>query len=180
MNEIWLPVPGFVGCYEVSSAGRVRSLDRLDRLGRRRAGRILRAKPGSNGYPSVTLAADKDGRRPPRSVHVLVLEAFVGPRPEGTEARHLNDDPTDNRLENLAWGTPSDNARDRVRNGHDADSRKTRCPRGHLLLGQNLRASQLVRGKRACRSCQNALSYVRAHGGDVDAIADDYYRKYYT
>ncbi len=52
-----------------------------------------------------------------RQVHRLVLEAFVGPCPPGQQCRHLNDIPSDNRLENLRWGTPKENGEDRVRNG---------------------------------------------------------------
>ncbi len=59
----------------------------------------------------------RGGRRKLASVHRLVLEAFVGPCPEGLQARHLNDVPTDNRLVNLCWGTPHDNMMDRRRNG---------------------------------------------------------------
>lgn len=50
-------------------------------------------------------------------VHHLVLETFVGFREEGTEARHLNDVKSDNRLENLCWGTHGENYADRVVNG---------------------------------------------------------------
>ncbi len=50
-------------------------------------------------------------------VHVLVLEAFVGPRPSGFDACHWNDVKTDNRIENLRWASHRDNANDAVRNG---------------------------------------------------------------
>lgn len=50
-------------------------------------------------------------------LHHAVLLAYVSDRPQGAIARHLNDDPADNRLENLAWGTLSENAQDALRNG---------------------------------------------------------------
>lgn len=50
-------------------------------------------------------------------IHRLVLEAFVGPRPDGLEARHRDGDPTNNRLDNLLWGTSSDNENDKRRHG---------------------------------------------------------------
>lgn len=50
-------------------------------------------------------------------VHTLVCTAFHGPRPPGNECRHLNDVKTDNRAENLCWGTMAENQRDAVING---------------------------------------------------------------
>jgi hypothetical protein len=46
-----------------------------------------------------------------------VLEAFIGPRPENCEVRHLDGDPSNNRLDNLAWGTKAENQADKVRHG---------------------------------------------------------------
>ena len=54
-------------------------------------------------------------------VHRLVLEAFVGPCPEGLEACHSPDrDRTNNRLSNLRWGTREDNEADKVAHGTGA------------------------------------------------------------
>jgi DNA invertase Pin-like site-specific DNA recombinase len=50
-------------------------------------------------------------------VHQLVLLTFVGPLPEGQEVRHLNGDRSDNRLENLCYGTRKENANDAVEHG---------------------------------------------------------------
>jgi len=50
--------------------------------------------------------------------------AFFGPPPKGIQVRHLNGNPKDNRLENLAYGTRSDNAKDAIRHGTGACSRK--------------------------------------------------------
>jgi len=53
-----------------------------------------------------------------RSLHTVMLEAFVGPRPRrNMEGRHLNDVKSDNRIENLEWGTRKQNAEDACRNG---------------------------------------------------------------
>ena len=50
-------------------------------------------------------------------VHRLVLDAFVGPRPEGMECRHLDGNPSNNALSNLCWGTPKENGEDAVAHG---------------------------------------------------------------
>ena len=46
-------------------------------------------------------------------VHEVVLTAFIGPRPDGYVGKHKNDDPSDNRLCNLEWGSQSENAEER-------------------------------------------------------------------
>jgi hypothetical protein len=58
-------------------------------------------------------------------VHRLVLDAFVGPCPEGMEARHLNGNSMDNRLENLAWSTHAVNMADKFRHGTVARGSKS-------------------------------------------------------
>ena len=126
--ERWLPVVGQEGCYEVSDLGNVRSLDRVgvrnpDRWGRvtefRIRGRILKASLEQRSPPNGPTYRVVHIRPGSGSVHIaiLMLEAFVGPRPPGELARHLNDDSLDDRLENLAWGTHADNRRDAWRNG---------------------------------------------------------------
>lgn len=67
---------------------------------------------GGNGYHYVTLFVNKVRIR--KAVHHLMLETFVGPRPERHQTRHLNNIRGDNRISNLAWGTSLENGRDRV------------------------------------------------------------------
>lgn len=110
----WKPVKDYEGLYEVSSDGRVRSLDRLDRLGRKVAGRIRRHSLAGRGYPHMPL--HKDQKQTGKYIHRLVAEAFLGPR-EGMEVNHINGDKTDNRVENLEWVTPSQNILHSLANG---------------------------------------------------------------
>ena len=72
----------------------------------------LKPTPQSRGHRLVYL-----GRGDCRFVHRLVLEAFVGTCPEGMECRHLDGDPGNNRLENLAWGSPKENYADSLQHG---------------------------------------------------------------
>jgi hypothetical protein len=106
-EEIWLPVVGFEDRYEVSNMGRVRSLPKL----KQPELKILKPSLRVGGYLLVTLRRDTAPHQ--LRIHCLVLEAFVGPRPEGHEARHLNGKRNDNRLDNLAWGTKLENANDK-------------------------------------------------------------------
>jgi hypothetical protein len=108
----------------------VRSLDcvryyvRRDQYGhgdlhihRKHKGRILRPGPKPSGHVSVLIRRVSAGGMGSIDVHTLVLKAFVGPCPEGHECCHHDDDPTNNNLTNLRWGTRSDNLHDAARNG---------------------------------------------------------------
>ena len=76
-------------------------------------------KGSNNGYPYVNLR--KNGTSNVVTIHTLVLETWVGPRPtiDGERActRHLNGIKTDNRVENLAWGTMKENMADKKLHG---------------------------------------------------------------
>jgi len=115
MIERWKDIPGYEGMYEVSDRGRVRSLKRIDARGCKLAGGALRPKVHSKGYLKATLC--RDGKCKHKFIHRLVLEVFVGPCPEGMECCHNNGDPSNNRLENLRWGTRTENYRDAVKHG---------------------------------------------------------------
>ena len=87
-----------------------------------------------------------------RLVYHLVLEAFVGQRPDGTEARHLNDQPADDRLVNLKWGTSSENKQDLIRN-----TNRTRCSRGHKYTDET---TYWYGNTRQCRICRSTPSEI--------------------
>lgn len=79
---------------------------------RHKKGKLLAPGRMPSGHLSVSL-----GRRNSQCVHKLVLTAFVGPAPDGCECLHINGDPSDNRLQNLRWGTRSENIKDKTRHG---------------------------------------------------------------
>ena len=153
MSTRWLPVVGYESFYEVSDHGAVR---RLRRATAGRDGVIMHfpaiALVGTEtdaGYVRVTLS--RDGRRQSVFVHDLVLEAFVGPRPEAQEGCHGNGDGLDNALSNLRWDTRSGNQRDSVRHGTHASTKKTHCPQNHPYSDEN--TYYAARGSRNCRTC---------------------------
>lgn len=154
-REQWRPVVGHEGSYEVSNLGHVRSIDRIltfaDGRERRAAGREL--KPWANGRTGHLCVGLAGKCR--YLVHVLVLEAFIGPRPDGLVACHNNGVATDNRIENLRWDTYGANNDDLVSHGTHVQARKTRCPQGHEYTPANTRL-YLYEGtwRRYCRACQ--------------------------
>ena len=109
IEEIWANVtePLFAPIYQVSNLGRVRSLSRVAKIGRRIKGTIFRPGVATGGYLIVTLS--RDGKQTTRCVHHLVALAFIGERPEGCAIHHKNGCKDDNRAENLEYVTDSVN-----------------------------------------------------------------------
>lgn len=181
-NEQWKPINGWEGFYEVSDHGRVRSVDRViphARSGQLRLrGKIIVQGTDEGGHMFARLC--RNGTAKQMYVHRLVLEAFVGPCPDGMEGLHWDDDQKNNHVSNLRWGTRSDNLRDSVRNGRHNHSKKTHCRRGHSLKDPNLVPSVLKEGRRSCLACQRTHSYLRPHPEmkpNFKTISDQYYEK---
>lgn len=104
-EEIWKPVVGYEGLYEVSSYGRVRSLDRYVRYKsngyRLHRGRILTGSINRDGYIMCHIRTNEVSKY--YLVHRLVAEAFI-PNPYNLpEVNHLDEVKTNNRVENLEW-----------------------------------------------------------------------------
>jgi hypothetical protein len=136
--EEWRSIP--YTSYEASSMGGIRRLE---------TGRPVR--PWVSNKPGH-LKVGLHGKRV--WVHRAVALAFHGEPPEGTEVRHLNGDPQDNRPSNLAYGTRSENNYDKRRHGTDHMLNREWCRNGHELAGDNLRID--FKGNRACRECRRA------------------------
>lgn len=104
--------------YSISSNGLVR----FDATGNIRTPQL-----GNNGYCYVTFQSGPKGKAVYWPIHRMMMEAFVGPRPDGMQICHNDGDRLNNRLSNLRFGTAKDNADDRdwhgmtrrgVRNGN--------------------------------------------------------------
>lgn len=180
--ERWLPVPGWEGMYEVSDHGKVwssrRSVTRKDGHRMTVGGKMLTPTVKQRTmHHWVRLM--RDGKGTAAYVHRLVLSAFVGPCPDGMVACHYDDDPSNNRLDNLRWDSISENNRDMVRNGNHNFGSRTHCPRGHELAKWNLARSPLKSGHRNCLACTRASYHVYRHPelrSSYDDVANSYYR----
>lgn len=147
MVEVWKVIPGYVGLYEVSDHGQVRSYAHTGRkpksgvVKRRDVPIILRPTRSKkvDGYVQVDL--QYEGERKIGRVHRLVAEAFIGDPPfEGALVMHKDDDKSNNHYSNLAWGTTADNVDDKVS--------KSRQPMGIKMYNARLQDADIpqIRG----------------------------------
>lgn len=153
--EEWRSVPGYEGLYEVSSLGRVRSLDHevstYNGGSYIMPGKLLRQNPTYQGYLQVKLY--QRGKPRVRYVHQLVAECFI-PNPDHFPiVRHWDDVKDHNTVMNLRWGTSSDNQQDSTRNGNQRNGRESRthCPQNHEYTEEN--TYRRPNGHRICRTC---------------------------
>lgn len=100
-------MPGYPN-YLVSDTGQIYS---------KRVGVWWRLKSSRASGKYLHVGLSRNGKVSNVSVHVCVLRAFRGPRPEGQQCRHLNGNMLDNNLTNLCWGTPAENVADTERHG---------------------------------------------------------------
>lgn len=134
MTETWRPVVGWEMTYAVSDAGRVRRAARPG--GQRNSEGILSPRRTHKGYWRVAL---HDQRRVDAHIHLLVAEAFIGPRPLGFECNHIDGNKANNVAANLEWVTPSDNARHAIKLGLTP-----KRPRGAASVRARLTSEQVL------------------------------------
>ena len=108
--EFWCEVDGYPD-YECSTLGRIRRKASA-RSSRAHAHAELRGWLDPDGYRRYELR--KDNKKHLVRGHVAVAATYYGPCPDGHECRHLDGDPSNNRLDNLAWGTDAENKADRA------------------------------------------------------------------
>jgi hypothetical protein len=128
---------------------------------------MLTTRPDNRGgYSCVRMRIGKKRTRP-KSVHVLVALAFLGPRPAGLHVCHRNGDKTDNRPENLMYATPAENVRQSV------EDHRTFI-RGERVHTAKLTAAQVAEIKRR-RDVGESLATLSAKFGvamsNISAIA---------
>ena len=91
--------------YSVSDEGLVRNS----------RGEFVRQHITWHGYQRVYLS--RNGKTTGRTVHSLVLSAFVGPRPAGMQACHMDGNKQNNHISNLMWGSRVENERHKIAHG---------------------------------------------------------------
>ena len=148
-----IDIPGFEGYYRITEDGRVYSLI---------SNKFLRPHTASAGYPQFTLCIKT--QRHQVSLHRIMALAFYG-EPKGRVVRHLDGNPLNNVLSNLAYGTVSENGYDSVEHGTHHQVNKTHCPRGHEYNDLNTYID--TKHHRRCRVCKRILDtgYRKAKSG---------------
>lgn len=133
--EVWLPVTGYGGAYEVSDRGRIRSL----RSGRPR---LMSPYPDKDGYARICLLAGR--KRKTEKLHRLVCRTFNGPGSElHREVAHLDGDRGNASAANLKWVSHVENHSHR--RAHGTDPAGERHPRAKLTWAavRSIRASRM-------------------------------------
>ena len=121
MQEVWKPIYGYEGIYEVSNFGNVRSVDRIDFAGRHLKGKLFSTK-AKEGY--VTVRLSKNRNITTFKIHQLVAEAFIL-NPEGKHCvNHIDGNKQNNHVENLEWCTHSENMKHAFKTGLSKPKRK--------------------------------------------------------
>jgi len=122
-NEIWKPVVGFEGFYEVSNTGEVRSVDRVIKRGGKNTflkGKKIAIYVMPNGYHAVALYAEKG--RSNKYIHKIVAEAFLENPNNYPYVDHIDTDKENNNVDNLRWCSPSQNSNNPLTKKHLKES----------------------------------------------------------
>ena len=130
--EIWKPVVGYEGLYEVSNLGKVKAIKW------HRGNEEKEIKPYTTYKGYLRLRLCKNGKGKQFQIHRLVAEAFI-PNPENKPyIDHINTDRTDNRVENLRWVTNKENCNNPISKQNYSKSNKDKTAVPILQFDKNM------------------------------------------
>ena len=133
-DETWRDVHGYEGLYKVSNKGNVRSVDRINHIGRKYSGRMLRPRYHTNGYLQVDLR--KGGIRKSKLIHRLVAEVFIPNQNNYLEINHKDEDKSNNNVENLEWCTREYNMNHGTRNARASQTQSKKVKAINIKTGE--------------------------------------------
>jgi hypothetical protein len=131
-NIEWRFIPGTEERYSVSSTGLIRAEAKIvwsvgrkgTRFSYEMPQKLMKLSNDGNGYPRCNTRVN--GQSVMIWSHIAVALAFIGPRPEGHDVRHLDGNPRNNHVSNIAYGTRAENIQDAKRHGTFRTGRKTK------------------------------------------------------
>lgn len=149
MTEVWKPIDGYEGLYEVSSFGNVRSYKK-SRWGLRDNPKILNGFMGKH-YLTVVLCKDK---KITKYIHRLVAIAFI-PNPEHhKEVNHIDGNKTNNHVSNLEWVSHAGNMKHAIKNDLFGKQKKVRCVETGEIFGSITKAAKSVNSRQSTLSAK--------------------------
>ena len=139
MKEIWKDIDGYEGMYQISNLGRVKSLERKDRMGRLVKEKIIKPKDDKDGYKRLILY--KDGKGKNYRIHRLVATTFI-PNPENKpQVNHKDCNVSNNNVDNLEWVISLEN------NNHGDHNKKiSKAKRNHKSVSKAVMGVNLTNG----------------------------------
>ena len=142
-EEIWCPIKGYEGLYEVSDQGRVKSL-------KFRKERIMKQLITPKGYIRVGLR--KNGYQKMCKVHRLVAQTFI-PNPQNLpQVNHIDENPSNNKVENLEWCDAKYN------NNYGTHNRRIADKKSKPVI-QYTKSGELVREWKSIKDVERNLGY---------------------
>lgn len=168
MNEIWKPVVGYEGLYEVSSLGRVKSLPKSSWNSKCIANRKERirkmASTQANGYYQKIFV--KQSIKSTIYIHRIVAMAFIHNPEHKPFVNHINGIKTDNRVENLEWVTSSENILHAISIG----LQKVRIGKDHSMA--KFTESEILKIRERYKSGESSWKIFKDIGGSYTNIKD--------
>ena len=163
--EVWKPVVGYEGRYEVNENSQIRTLMRRNK-------RILKHAIREDYFHHFVNITDSKGIRKKKYIHIAALEAFVSLRPEGKEGLHNDGNPYNNHISNLRWGTHSENMQDSIKHGtfYFVGQKGSKHPHAILNESKVMKIKKLFLDKSITRKqiadkygvCASTIDYIKS------------------
>jgi hypothetical protein len=150
-GEVWKPIPGYEGLYEISNLGRIRRL----------TWKFVRGSD-FGGYRRVNLI--KNGEQKSFLVHRLVAEAFIPNENEYPFINHMDENPSNNSADNLEWCTPAHN----VNWGTGNERRREHSPNRTAVISVDMKTGATERFK----SIGEAFAKIVPNGKRTGSISE--------
>ena len=174
-KEVWKPIEGYEGIYDVSNLGRIRAYPRVGSQTSKI--RLMTLATDKDGYKRVSLSNNSKKRR--FSVHRLVAKAFI-PNPEGKpQVNHKNGRKDQNNIENLEWVTQSENTKHSFRvlaqPPNKTNCRKVRCVELNRVFSSIVEASEATGAGRSeiGKVARHSPRYKTAGGYQWEYVDDE-------